>query len=314
MHADYALTMSSQVITLYLLIMKGVLSASILQCPLNKTEWENKSKKFFCQGSEEYHCFLMEDALSRRESCIEVAKIVEGYCPIFTTTGYLHWRSCNMTGCPQMRYRSNEVYKYPICYGDIKDNNNGLEGSGESGINLGLILGIGISLMLIALCITSFFVIARRRHNNRGNTTLEIGNSEEIVELVTHNHEQDEFVINGVAALVSGKLLYVVGKLGNSVSTTGKDIVTTFAKDKGMKPCFYHYLDFPEEFPKETVNFIDGWGGLWNYNPCEMKDTIAKSRLKKIISYDNPSAPNVKFIVGIRSDLKEKLRKYKINF
>lgn len=36
---------------------------------------------------------------------------ISGNCPFLTAEGYLHWDSCNKTGCPNSSFVSNEVYK-----------------------------------------------------------------------------------------------------------------------------------------------------------------------------------------------------------
>lgn len=33
-----------------------------------------------------------------------------GQCPVLTHRGYLHWTDCNITGCPETFYTSDEIY------------------------------------------------------------------------------------------------------------------------------------------------------------------------------------------------------------
>ncbi|XP_061190108.1 uncharacterized protein LOC133197963 isoform X2 [Saccostrea echinata] len=246
--------MSPRVVT-FILLINGIYSAP-LKCPANEAEWVERSKIFSCQGEDVYHCFLMEDELSRKEKCIEKTTLVAGFCPAFTNTGYIFWKACNITGCPNSTYHSDQVYKCS----NVEENNE-----------------------LI-------------------NYTADIEEDE----------ETNEFVAGGVNVLTSKNLLCLFGKLGNSLSTTGKDIVKAFAQTHNIDPYYYNYLDIPNDFPPETVNFIDGWCGLWNTNPSEMQITI--KNLEQIISCCETVPFNIKFVLGIRTEIKEDLENHKINF
>lgn len=113
----------------------------------------------------------------------------------------------------------------------------------------------------------------------------------------------DEDVENGVNVLKRLNILYVLGQLGNSVSTVGKRIADGCAKTHTFKVRYLNYLDLSAdyEFSDNTMYFVDGWFGLWNDNPCER--SLVKENLKSITQEKNNNK-NIKFVVGLRSEVK----------
>lgn len=47
-------------------------------CPYDESEWNERAANMFCQGLDSYHCFLAEDGISVKESCIERTLILNG--------------------------------------------------------------------------------------------------------------------------------------------------------------------------------------------------------------------------------------------
>lgn len=113
----------------------------------------------------------------------------------------------------------------------------------------------------------------------------------------------DEDVENGVNVLKRLNILYVLGQLGNSVSTVGKRIADKYANTHTSEVRHLNYLDLSTdyEFSDNTVYFVDGWFGLWNDNPCER--SLVNENLKSILKVKN-NEKNIKFVVGLRSELK----------
>ncbi|XP_062602017.1 uncharacterized protein LOC134263658 [Saccostrea cucullata] len=81
-----------------------------------------------------------------------------------------------------------------------------------------------------------------------------------------------------------------------------------------MKDNYYNYLDISERFSeicaedvfnRKTVNFIDGWGGLWNDNPCEQRITL--DTLEKVVKHGE-ACGDKKFVIGLRTSIREKLQ------
>lgn len=257
------------------------------RCPFNESEWKEAADKMFCQGSDSYHCFLAEDGVSVKESCIEKTLILEGYCPVFTDEGYLHWAPCNSTACPNSSYRSDEVYKYRICFGNtdnpmIKDSE--LSNSDEDSNALTYII-VGV-VFLAVLCVAVFLL-----------AYFKIGPCK-------RHQQQDEDVENGVNVLKRSDILYVLGQLGNSVSTVGKKIADKYAKTHtSPEPAIYlNYLDISADFKfsDNTMYFVDGWFGLWNDNPCER--SLVEENLKLILQ-EKKKNKKIKFVVGLRSEV-----------
>ncbi|XP_062583495.1 uncharacterized protein LOC134245236 [Saccostrea cucullata] len=90
-------------------------------CPVTKETWEERAKikQGDCGGQSVYHC-LSDSKGWKWERCVEKTKIIKGQCPIFTADGYIDWQPCNTTIplCPNRTYVSNEVYKFPACFGE----------------------------------------------------------------------------------------------------------------------------------------------------------------------------------------------------
>lgn len=257
------------------------------RCPYNESEWNERAANIFCQGSDSYHCFLAEDGISVKESCIERTLVLNGFCPIFTNEGYLHWSPCNGTACPNSSYRSDEAYKYQICF-KKKTNPNQLTADSElsgdgtpDASNLGLIIGIVIGVVVIA----TVSVLAYKAYKKFKNKT-------------------DEDVRNGLDVLDTNDIVYVVGLLGNSVSTVGKEIAYKHAEKNKMSVEYLNYLDLSTDFrfSDNTVYFVDGWFGLWNDNPCE-RGSVKESL--ELIFQEKSKKEGKKFVFGLSSEIRK---------
>lgn len=259
------------------------------RCPFNESEWKERASEMFCQGSDSYHCFLAEDGVSVKESCIEKTLILDGFCPIFTDEGYLHWSPCNGTACPNSSYRSDEAYKYQICFQKKMNANHVTGDSDQSGegtsdaSNLGLIIGIVIGVIVIA---SVSFLAYRAYKKLKDKTGI------------------DEDVRNGCDVLETNDIVYVVGLLGNSVSTVGKEIACKHAHKNKMSVVYLNYLELSTKFgfSNNTVYFIDGWFGLWNDNPCERESVKESLRL---IFQERDKKEEKKFVVGLSSEIRK---------
>ncbi|XP_056008885.1 uncharacterized protein LOC125648651 [Ostrea edulis] len=255
-----------------------------VKCPYNESEWKERSANFFCQGKDVYHCFLAENQISVKEKCIERTTLQKGFCPVFSDDGYLHWVRCNQTGCPNVTYVSDEVYKYRVCFEDtdsitFRDEED--EESGGLALGLGLGLGLGVGILLV------------------------IGVSVLVHRMLSRQTKETEEITNGTTALRSESIIYVVGNLGNSVSTVGKGIVEAYAKKHNMDHIYSNYLDISEDFDfsPNTIYFVDGWFGLWNDNPCEKSGVL--DCLRRIIEAGKETTKEIKFVIGLRTDIRD---------
>ncbi|XP_062617163.1 uncharacterized protein LOC134278880 [Saccostrea cucullata] len=308
----------------FLLIMISftVGDLSTIICPLNETEWNVRSKTKVCQGKDDYHCLVMEDGKTREEKCIERTLIMNGNCPIFTNDYYLHWRTCNKTGCPSIPYRSDEVYNFPVCF-EIESEENNLHWSQQSrskddafALKIGLPLGLIPAVLVISIVV--ILIIKKRRQTlkclsgfRRNDDDDDDANDvPELRKLV----KKPEYISIAVDHLKTKKIIYVIGQLGNSVSTSGKKITKIYAKRHQMSDHYYNYLDISQKFSehcpekvfkRKTVNFIDGWGGLWNENPCERKRTLD---ILVQVAEQSKSLDNTKFVFGLRTEIHERLK------
>lgn len=264
-----------------------------IRCPYNESEWNERAAQMFCQGSDSYHCFLTEDGVSVKESCIERTLILNGFCPIFTDEGYLHWNPCTETACPNSSYRSDEVHQYRICFGNtdklIAESTDKGEEDSDSPMAIPITLGIGIPLLILVCVVVSYMCLCRK--------------------------DQDKDVDNGVDVLGKKDILFIVGQLGNSVSTVGKEIASNYHdKSSSTLKCYnksswkfkcLNYLEVSPHFPfsDNTVYFIDGWFGLWNDNPCETG--LVEKNLKIIRTVCDEKKKTKKFVLGIQSNVKD---------
>lgn len=251
------------------------------RCPLNESEWSERAAGMFCQGSDSYHCFLTENKLSVKETCIEKTLILEGFCPIFTDDGYLHWISCNDTACPNSPYRSDEVHKYQICYkksGDPTTKDSELKNEDSDTLTYGLIGGV-VAVVIACIIGAVYFYLHR--------------NSK-----VPREQIEDEDIANGYNVLKRSNILYIIGQLGNSVSTVGKRIAKRYADEKKLKFVELNYLDISANLEGHTVYFVDGWFGLWDNNICE-RALVEENH--KLILKNRTNENHIKFVVGLRS-------------
>lgn len=110
-------------------------------------------------------------------------------------------------------------------------------------------------------------------------------------------------VTTGAKILRKANVVYVVGKLGNSVSTNGKKLANNFATDNQMSEKFINYLDLLGgfEFSENTIYFIDGWFGLWNDNPCE--ERVVRESLNLLSEEIKSGDKDIKFVIGVRAEV-----------
>ncbi|XP_061190025.1 uncharacterized protein LOC133197856 [Saccostrea echinata] len=127
--------------------------------------------------------------------------------------------------------------------------------------------------------------------------------------------ENPEYIRNGIHQLKSRNKLYIIGQLGNSVSTSGKKITEEYANSNNMSYEYYNYLDIAKKFSElrpekvfklNTANFIDGWGGLWNENPCEKQITF--DTMVKVVE-QSQTIEKLKFVIGLRTEIGKELER-----
>lgn len=99
------------------------------------------------------------------------------------------------------------------------------------------------------------------------------------------------------------KSIIVVGKFGNSVSSTSRRISKGFQNKNGWASLECRYTDIPNTVEENTIMFVYGWFGMWNDDLCSLvKAKTAYQSLVRILD----EIRNVKIIVGMRSDLYRK--------
>lgn len=279
-------------------------------CPETKDLWERQAAihSASCGGVSEYHCLRDKDG-KKRELCLEKTRILQGNCPIVTEKGFLHWDPCNesLPGCPDNHYLSNEVYKFPFCFGNntpslSKHGYTDTEDDSDVGkIVLGVICTVAV---LVGLVVLAYFLNKRR---NRG-PNYESNEEESFLMGSGKKYSREEVVKayhvhQGLEVLKKQEtVLLITGFLGTAVTSTAESIMKKFTDPNTnpewrFKSCKYQEL--PVRFDPKTIYFVYGWFGLYNDNPCSVTDV--KSALNHIASTTKTKAEN-KFIIGLRSD------------
>ncbi|XP_062602011.1 uncharacterized protein LOC134263654 [Saccostrea cucullata] len=234
-----------------ILILNTVGVLSTIRCPTNETEWNTRSKNKTCKTSGVYHCLLVEVRKTRKEKCIERTTKLNEYCPIFTHDFHLHWKICNTTNCPKNPFKSDEVYKYPVCFGNIeneKETENEKARSKNKVFPFVISIPLGIVILVAVIVVIACKIYKGRQRTQDGTSGNEAGVSE-LENLIKNNASpEDEHIRVGIHLLNDGNILYVVGKLGNSVSTSGKKIADAFAESNNMISEYYNYLDITKDF------------------------------------------------------------------
>ncbi|XP_061196694.1 uncharacterized protein LOC133204970 [Saccostrea echinata] len=298
-------------------------------CPVTKETWEARAamKKADCGGQSVYHC-LSDSVGGKWERCVEKSKIIGGQCPIFTNDGFIDWQSCNTTipTCPNSSYVSNEVYKFPICFGKNipKEKIPANSINGKKHLRSKKVVhkkAIKKGNMLPSVCdFLRHPRIARAEDpNDEGAGDLSAGEIAAIVVVIgiiaivvavilfififrRNRRQKDPIVDNGLKALSrkDGKSLFVHGKFGNSVSSTSRLILDKFVEEnEEWKSVEFRYTDIPDNVEENTIMFVYGWFGLWNDDPCSVDKVKKACQDLNNILY---KYTNVKIIIGMRSE------------
>lgn len=275
-------------------------------CPITKEAWEARAtaKRGDCGGQSVYHC-LPDRQGGKWERCVEISRIKEGFCPIFSKEGFIEWKPCNVSvpACPNVSYVSNEVYKYSHCFGNSSlHEQTDTDHSKAEGAPVGAIIGIVGGLLILAALFIYFRRAQKDPNTQNEEDGLQVGllsgeGSDEIV--------KEQNLNNGTALLVREDVrsIIVVGKFGNSVSSTSRCISNRFHEVMNWNSLECRHTDIPSSVDENTIIYIYGWFGLWNDDLCSVNK--AKEACKSLIQILNETR-NVKFILGMRSDLNKK--------
>nr|XP_022338667.1 uncharacterized protein LOC111134133 isoform X1 [Crassostrea virginica] len=270
-------------------------------CPVTKEAWEARAeeRKAECGGLSVYHC--LPDSKGRKwEKCVEKTLVDKGNCPFFTSGGYFDWKSCNSSApsCPNSSYVTNEVYKYPFCFGNNTPNRPSSEqihGLDRLALSLVIIGVVVVILLLLGAVILRYRVFKRRRDNQ-----WSFDDDEEFLDLrdwLLSNDYDDkkeepdlmmfqlgkniveiarvEKVNEGKRRLLNEdvRCMVVIGDFGNSVSSTSRFILTECTKEwKDWKCEQYKYTDVPESVTDKTMLYVHGWFGSWNDDLCSLDE------------------------------------------
>nr|XP_034313960.1 uncharacterized protein LOC109619554 isoform X4 [Crassostrea gigas] len=159
-------------------------------CPLSRAALEQKKGSFTCPDiTEVYHC-LQDERNRSGEICHQPIWVPKDYCPQYNTGGKaITTVTCTSSiGCPDVRFWSNEVYKYPVCLNKTNKNygggipegkeNNPLsplsEGKESSPVSPWIFVGIAIAVVLAAVCCIVCCIIRRKQKKNKHASELEL--------------------------------------------------------------------------------------------------------------------------------------------
>ena len=118
-----------------------------------------------------------------------------------------------------------------------------------------------------------------------------------------------EHVLHGIAALDRKKVssLTVLGKFGNSVSSTSRGILSEYAERKKWKSHLCRFIDIPDTVEENTILFVYGWFGFLNDDLCS---TVAVQTACEKLEQLLKDTHSMKVIIGMRSDLRTRYHKY----
>lgn len=122
---------------------------------------------------------------------------------------------------------------------------------------------------------------------------------------ISYKIVKEKNVDNGICLLSRNKVrsIVVVGKFGNSVTSTSRRILKKFQKKRNWNSHECRYTDIPNNVEEDTIMFVYGWFGMWNDDLCSVdRVRMACQSLIRILNETN----NVKLIIGMRSDLNKK--------
>ena len=120
---------------------------------------------------------------------------------------------------------------------------------------------------------------------------------------------REVYVLNGITALENGDVrsIAVLGKFGNSVSSTSRLILRNYAKRMKWKSHQCRFTDIPHTIEEKTIIFVYGWFGFLNDDLCSIVSVqTACQKLEQMLE----KTQSVKVIVGMRSDLSKKYHTY----
>ncbi|XP_078336199.1 uncharacterized protein LOC111138215 isoform X2 [Crassostrea virginica] len=228
-------------------------------CPVTKEAWEKRAaeRDSECGGESVYHC-LSDNEGRKWERCVLRSLIKEGNCPIFTNSGYIDWKTCNLSDptCPNSSYKSDQVYKYSVCFGNnaLREKTDVFDDDENSPVVL--ITVVILSLLLILAVVFASVIIYRR-------WTRKIGLPDEVV--------TQEHVLNGLSSLEKRenvRSITVPGKFGNSVSSKSRLILQKYAERREWKSHQCRFTDIPDKVEENTIIFLYGWFGFLKDDLC----------------------------------------------
>lgn len=283
---------------------------NVVFCPVTRETWEEraKAKSGDCGGQSVYHC-LSDNEGRKWERCVEKSLVKEGFCPIFTNKGFIDWKLCNksISTCPSISYFSDDVYKFPRCFGNNSlHNQTGVNLENAERIPVAVVIGTVFVLLVLAAILTlTFWFIYKRRRNLNSYSKENVESKILLPGRMSYKFVKEQNVINGTALLLRDEVrsIVVVGKYGNSVSSTSRRISETIKKMMDWISLECRYTDIPISVDEKTIMYIYGWFGLWNDDFCSVNK--ANNACQSLIQILNETR-NVKLILGMRSDLYKK--------
>ncbi|XP_065934335.1 uncharacterized protein [Magallana gigas] len=286
--------------------MEGIVKV----CPITEKMWKTRAKNVNCAGLNSYHC-LSDNEDRKWERCIEKALIKEGNCPIFTRRGFIDWKPCNisLSTCPNTSYVSDDVYKYPGCFGNNSMHEESILDHKAEDTSKGLTIGIVLSVMFLLAAVLIIVIIKFRRKCFNQDAQEEPSELQRLIpDGVPEEIVEKKHVTDGFNKLLQEKArsIVVLGKIGNSVFSTSRLISETFTKNEKWQARECRYTDIPKTVEKNTIMYVYGWFGMWNDDLCSEK--IVELACKSLIQILKETT-NVKIIIGMRSDLYMKYHK-----
>ncbi|XP_061178038.1 uncharacterized protein LOC133186757 [Saccostrea echinata] len=133
-------------------------------CPRDVRGWKTRGKNFNCSNPNEvYHCLPDENG-RLGETCTKgpAGWVEKDFCPEYNRdTNDVNTVPCHIsTDCPDEAFKTNEVYKYPVCLQGSSSAHDG----GTSSLPWHIIgVAVGVIALLVVFSVVALICYRKRR-------------------------------------------------------------------------------------------------------------------------------------------------------
>ncbi|XP_062585625.1 uncharacterized protein LOC134247274 [Saccostrea cucullata] len=178
-------------------------------CPQNKIEWETRQQNKNCEDPLHYHCAAIESTEKFGEICALPALTFAGDCPVLNALSHnLDFKSCTThKECPQKAYRSDEVYRHPVCFSISSHpsrfnkfrSSTAVPDQGNN-VTMPIVIVVSsvglITIMIIIICIWCIWKKKQNENEKYRKEIMESELSQKLTDVNEINRETEESSLN----------------------------------------------------------------------------------------------------------------------